>query len=225
LAVFIACLAAIQIRKEQFVRRFHFILISAISALVVLPTAHASDHGCTVLMCLSNPAGPTAVTECVPPIKKLWRDLSKGRAFPSCDEADGADGKRSFVRQVRTHYAECSSGLRALESDRVAVLANLVSTGVWALAPDRVEYPGIGSGDDLSVMLMRDRPLPPKVCVGNLVPVVDTADGRSAEVLISVPYATRTVWAFDRVEVLEPLPRGLALDVYINGAFWQRTHG
>jgi hypothetical protein len=74
-------------------------------ACLFVTSAQASDHGCTVVMCLSNPAGPTAVSECMAPIKKLWRDLSKGRAFPSCDEADGAEGKKSFVRQVRTHYA------------------------------------------------------------------------------------------------------------------------
>jgi hypothetical protein len=210
------CLAAIQIRKEQFVRGLPFILISAINALVVLPTAQASDHGCTVLMCLSNPAGPTAVSECVAPIKKLWRDLAKGQAFPSCDEADGADGK-SFVRQVRTHYAACSSGLRPLEDGLSAVQATPLSPEGWTVPYSSAAHTGIGSGDALASF--GGRPLPPKVCVGNLVSV----GGMGAKLMREVPYATRTVWAFDRVEVLEPLRSGMALDVYINGAFWQRT--
>jgi hypothetical protein len=55
--------------------------------------AHADDWGCTVVLCLANPKGPTAVSECVPPIKKLWSELAKGHAFPSCDmNSSGASG-------------------------------------------------------------------------------------------------------------------------------------
>lgn len=39
---------------------------------------------CEVAMCMSNPAGPTAVAECVAPIEKLYKELAKGHAFPSC---------------------------------------------------------------------------------------------------------------------------------------------
>lgn len=46
-------------------------------------------------MCLSNPAGPTAVAQCVPPITKLWRHLSLGHAFPTCDMDNG-----------QNHYAQ-----------------------------------------------------------------------------------------------------------------------
>lgn len=53
-------------------------------ALFLAPAAHADDWGCEVLLCLSNPAGPTAVSQCVPPIRKLWRELARGHAFPTC---------------------------------------------------------------------------------------------------------------------------------------------
>jgi hypothetical protein len=195
------------------------VVTATISALVVLPTAQASDHGCTVLMCLSNPAGPTAVAECIAPIQKLWRDLSKGRAFPSCDEADGADGKKSFVRQVRTPYAACPSGLHALADGLSAVQATSVSPEVWTVSDSSTAYTGIGSGDALASF--GDRALPPKVCVGHPVSV-----GRmGAKLIREMPYGTRTVWAFDRVEVLEPGRSGMAWDVYINGMFWQHTPG
>ena len=46
--------------------------------------ALASDYGCQVLLCLSNPGGPTQYGACVPPIYKLWRDLATGKAFPPC---------------------------------------------------------------------------------------------------------------------------------------------
>ena len=45
-------------------------------------TASADDWGCEVLLCLSNPAGPTAVEQCKPPIQRLWDHLRHGHEFP-----------------------------------------------------------------------------------------------------------------------------------------------
>src|SRR5205814_2149317 len=47
------------------------------------------DWGCEVLLCLANPNGPTAVAPCVPPIRRLWRELARGHAFPTCAMATG----------------------------------------------------------------------------------------------------------------------------------------
>lgn len=61
-----------------------------IAALAFAPMlAHADDWACEVVLCLANPQGATAVTECVPPIKKLWRELAKGHAFPTCNMNTG----------------------------------------------------------------------------------------------------------------------------------------
>lgn len=46
--------------------------------------AVASDWGCQVLLCLSNPGGPTQYGACVPPIEKLWERLALGGSFPTC---------------------------------------------------------------------------------------------------------------------------------------------
>jgi hypothetical protein len=46
--------------------------------------AHADDWGCQVILCLSNPGGPTEVAECRPPITRLWKHLAKGGSFPTC---------------------------------------------------------------------------------------------------------------------------------------------
>lgn len=74
-------------------------------------SANASEYGCTVLLCLSNPAGPKAEAECVQPINRLFRDLSKGRSFPSCDLATGPGGS-SYARQVYDHYDPCPAPLK-----------------------------------------------------------------------------------------------------------------
>lgn len=50
-------------------------------------TQQMSDEdqwACEVAMCLSNPAGPTAVAECLPPINKMHRELAKGNVIPHC---------------------------------------------------------------------------------------------------------------------------------------------
>lgn len=55
----------------------------ALAALASVPaTAHAVD-GCLVLLCLAAPNW-RAIPECLPPVKQLFRDLAKGKAFPSC---------------------------------------------------------------------------------------------------------------------------------------------
>lgn len=88
------------------------------------PAAHASDYGCRVLLCLSNPGGPMQYSECVPPITKLYSDLRRGKPMPTCPEVgfngggvgyghnkeivyvdlDMADGvKRVWVNQATVH--------------------------------------------------------------------------------------------------------------------------
>lgn len=67
--------------KKLFVT-FTFLFLSAASH------ADDKDHGCKVMMCMSNPNGWTAVQECNPPIEKLKRDLAKKRPFPTCQSGN-----------------------------------------------------------------------------------------------------------------------------------------
>lgn len=46
--------------------------------------AHANDLGCQVLLCLSNPGGPTQYGACVAPMAELWQRLATGGSFPGC---------------------------------------------------------------------------------------------------------------------------------------------
>jgi len=57
-------------------------------------TAKAEDlWGCEVLLCMANPAGPTAVAPCVPPITRLWSWLAHGHAFPTCPQANAGQNR------------------------------------------------------------------------------------------------------------------------------------
>ncbi|MVX57021.1 TrbM/KikA/MpfK family conjugal transfer protein [Parasutterella muris] len=62
--------------------------------------------GCEVLLCLANPNGPRAVSECRPPIDKLfdclsWRHPCK---FPSCPMA----GDGNYAKQLNDGFDPCS---------------------------------------------------------------------------------------------------------------------
>lgn len=57
-------------------------LIVGLGFAVGMPvSAFADEFGCTVLMCLSNPAGWRSVAECVTPVTKLFEDLTRGGSF------------------------------------------------------------------------------------------------------------------------------------------------
>ena len=69
--------------------------------------AIASDYGGKVLLCLANPNGPEAVSECVPPIEQLYSDLADGDPFPTCDEmsanGNGTSGVNQFASTSYCH--------------------------------------------------------------------------------------------------------------------------
>lgn len=69
-------------------------------------SARADEWGCQVILCLSNPGGPTQYGECRRPVEKLWRWLAKGHSFPTCA---GAGFKASRPRYEPYH---CSAGYR-----------------------------------------------------------------------------------------------------------------
>jgi len=69
-------------------------------------SARADEWGCQVILCLSNPGGPTQYAECRPPIQKLWRWLAKGRSFPTCSGV----GFQSSRPRYEPYY--CNEGYR-----------------------------------------------------------------------------------------------------------------
>lgn len=70
--------------KNLLVGSFLAIVGSVPLYLISGSNARADDWGCQVILCLSNPGGPTQYAECRPPIQKLWRELAKGHSFPAC---------------------------------------------------------------------------------------------------------------------------------------------
>lgn len=73
--------------EGETMKAFNFALATALVGAAVQSTpAVASDNtwACEVVLCISNPGGPTQYPACVPPITKLWRVLALGGSFPTC---------------------------------------------------------------------------------------------------------------------------------------------
>lgn len=64
----------------------------------------ASQYGCQVALCLANPGSPTEHADCVPPIRKLQRDLARGRGFPSCPDAGNSGSSDNIARLYAQNY-------------------------------------------------------------------------------------------------------------------------
>lgn len=82
----------------------------AVGVALISP-AKADTWGCEVALCMSNPAGPMAVSECIPPIKKLFRHLARGHSFPSCESADS---HVNFTSYGKENYEDCPSGAKTV---------------------------------------------------------------------------------------------------------------
>jgi hypothetical protein len=75
---------------------------TAIALLLCCTTvgeSRADDEGCTVILCLSNPAGWTAVAECAAPVQRALKALAKGRA-PQCTFSGGAGNSDARIAWV-----------------------------------------------------------------------------------------------------------------------------
>lgn len=108
-------------------------------------SARANDWGCQVILCLSNPGGPTQYAECRPPIQKLWRELAKGHSFPTCSGV----GFHSSGPGYEPYY--CDAGYRLLGSygprgeQATCVSASLQQVRKSLCSSDRDNYGGSSS--------------------------------------------------------------------------------
>ncbi|AET95630.1 hypothetical protein [Caballeronia zhejiangensis] len=178
-------------------------------------SAHASDYGCKVLLCLANPAsngGPKGVGECVPPIDQLYHDLGRGRPFPTCDRADGNDGS-SYAHQVSDPYDPCPATLRPAEHGAYVVQGQRRSGG---------NKPGWWGGDG-SYTLSE----PPQVSESpsnySYTSGARACVGQSIGSYTAGSYEeSYTVNVFDKV-VWQPAQNPRAIDVFIDNTRQQRV--
>lgn len=161
-------------------------------------SAQASEYGCKVLLCLSNPkdnGGPLGVAECVDPVRQLYKDLSKGKPFPTCTLADGNDGS-SYARQGYDPYDLCPAGTSGAKRGERVIQGDSIN--------NRMNYRNS----------YRVSESPMKACVANYVGTVGWRECRDCGTVSGNVYKT-VIW-------LKPQnPR--VIDVYVDGQFSQRV--
>jgi hypothetical protein len=188
-----------------------------------IPSARAPTHewGCEVLLCLANPAGPTAVAACVPPIHRLWRELAKGHAFPSCAEATGPRG-RSYAQPVYSYYDPCPDGSIELAGMALAELVTPMSTPMPSTrsgAPSSFRAAALGAlymgitGSDGWMSGGDSAERAPRVCVANHVDDRVDWSGDSG----------RTIGQYETIWLQPASMSSRAIDVYIDDRFWERV--
>ena len=94
--------------------------------------ARASDWGCQVLLCLSNPGGPTQYAACVPPITKLWDQLATGHPFPSCAEGGVSATKIHGKRGSRNYSVTMTYSDGSQQSYSLADISSIAQPGAGA---------------------------------------------------------------------------------------------
>lgn len=63
----------------------------AIVIAAIAPFRAQAVDGCVVLLCLAAPSW-RSIPECVPPIRQLFKDLLRGKAFPTCAMSGAGNG-------------------------------------------------------------------------------------------------------------------------------------
>jgi hypothetical protein len=100
-------------------------LFLAPAMLLIIATStvpvRADDEGCTVILCLSNPAGWAAVGQCVPPVQKALKQMLKGH-MPMCSGEAGS----MYTRFVDVHDGTStnSEGVEVIRTKRMIEVGN-----------------------------------------------------------------------------------------------------
>ena len=184
-------------------------LLVIVAVLAATSAADASEYGCKVLLCLANPAsngGPKGVAECAPPIDRLYDDLRRGRAFPTCDLADGNNGA-SYARPVYDPYDPCPVPLQPVTVETIVVQGQ--PKGSSFLTSGQPQMSGVRSGTGRNTGYASAGP---RACVGKFV----------AEYRVGSRDDAYVVQVFDRVVWQQPQNPN-AIDVFVDGKWSQRV--
>lgn len=95
------------------IKKLNLALVIALPVLAFSSVAKADNYGCEAFMCF---AGGKSVSECQPTIKRVLKDLSKGKGFPHCSfvKGDGTtenDAINTRMFTERTNRPICRDGV------------------------------------------------------------------------------------------------------------------
>lgn len=206
------------------------------------PQMSSQDElGCKILLCLANPNGPEAVSQCVPPIQTLYDILSQTPPgnIPECPMASSSATGPSYATLATNYYSTCPTGTNPLPAGQVAALAGQPVTGTVSGSADSGfttefsnVFTGIGNGDGLMPQwdssAGASTPMPPLVCVGQQVGTITPTNSGGA--VFASPYSAGglmpggAVPAYNKVVTVQPGSNSRAIDVFISGTLHNVVH-
>jgi hypothetical protein len=90
--------------KPRFAVRSMNASLAVCFASIGATTVAANELACTILLCLSNPAGYAAVGECLGPVSNFVQSVAIGGGAPMCDGNSGqmmiGRGKKANQRTI-----------------------------------------------------------------------------------------------------------------------------
>ncbi len=181
------------------------------AACVSFSTEAEDLWGCQVLLCLANPDGAEALSECRPPIERLHEHLRHGHPFPSCPSGGSAS-----ARPTSSYYDLCPAGTTELPIGQFGAAASTRT----------VVYSGIGDGGDAAQRNYggMQTQSPPKVCVGRRVGQgIVYLPAQSGGDRGGPGYLAHVVRYYDQLMVLPAHNSPRVIDVYIGNARYKRV--
>ncbi|MBK5071619.1 hypothetical protein I2492_01140 [Budviciaceae bacterium CWB-B4] len=180
------------------------------SVLAIPFSVQASEYGCKVLLCLSNPGGPKEHAECHPPIDQLYDDLKEGRAFPRCEEAGN-----NYAKLVFDPYDPCPDNTRAAAAGshvQQGQKGDIPALASWNATKSRIAAGQPDNNHANPVRISEKTRTSGRACVGNTVGQYTLKDCTDCK-----PY---TVFVYDKV-IWQMAQSPRAIDVFLNGV-WSR---
>jgi len=178
-----------------------------------------------VLLCLSNPKGPKAVSQCEPPINRLYDELAHGHAFPSCTMSNGQNSRSAgaWVSPGWNFYDPCPAGTHPLPAGQYAVPASVSPRALLGGATLTV-YAGIGDGSSIGQATVGSgRALPPLVCVGRQIGQQWVAIPTNVASVGGAQTQTVAAGRYNSVTLMPPASSGSVFDVYVDGQLYRRV--
>lgn len=95
------------------IKNLKLAFLFALPVLAFSNTAKADNYGCEALLCF---AGGKGLSECQPTVKRVLRDLSKGKGFPHCSfvKGDGVTENNAISTRMFTERSNrpiCRDGV------------------------------------------------------------------------------------------------------------------
>lgn len=211
--------------------------------------ALASDYGCRVLLCLA--AVGSAPSECSPTLDQLWKDLAKGKGFPSCSMATASSAKPmlqdildnspemtpesrdaiqsvmaglkdSYAKQGHSYYDPCPAGTTALDKGAYAIKGAKVPTVSKFTGYKGAYYEGIGTGDGLTKSMFGGSSDPLGVKVC-VADKVGTVKVNTSGSSIGYSSSYVTAGVYQQVVLMNPATSPRIIDVFVSGELYRRV--